>query len=55
MGKYFRDRLFIKYSSTYIFFLIQRCNMFMISIGCSDVLYALDVLIFCQPGLISGR
>jgi len=33
----------------------QRCNMFMISIGCSDVLYALDVLIFCQPGLIDGR
>ena len=29
--------------------------MFMISIGCSDVLYALDVLIFCQPGLIDGR
>jgi len=33
----------------------QRCNMFMISIGCSDVLYALDVLVFCQPGLIQGR
>jgi len=33
----------------------QRCNMFMISIGCSDVLYALDILVFCQPGLINGR
>ena len=41
--------------AAYILFFDQRCNMFMISIGCSDVLYALDVLIFCQPGLIDGR
>jgi len=33
----------------------QRCNMFMVSIGFSDVLYALDLLIFTQPGLSEGR
>ena len=29
--------------------------MFMVSIGFSDVLYALDLLIFTQPGLSEGR
>ena len=36
-------------------FFEQRCNMFMLSIGCSDVLFALDLLIFNQPGLNYGR
>ena len=36
-------------------FNLQRCNMFMLSIGCSDILTALNVLIFSQPGFIQGR
>ena len=40
---------------TDIFNFDQRCNMFMLSIGCSDVLSALNGLVFSQPGFIRGR
>lgn len=33
----------------------QRVNMFMISIGCSDVAFCLYLLVFNQPGINKGR
>ena len=55
-NKDFKDQVRTIYHPLNIdIFNLQRCNMFMLSIGFSDSLNALNILIFARPGFIQGR